>query len=310
MHQLINDGYAVTVLTRGAAGLETKFPKARLLEVDYDSESSLVQALQGQEALVSTVAISAIANQERLIDAAITAGVKYYIPAEYTVNSREPTAQAQPLMGSIVPVQKYLATKDGKISWFVVNCGALMEYTLDHPLLLDFDNHAATLWDGGEGAISLSNFSVLAHAVSSVLRQLDRVVDHRIHVHGGTITQNAALEIAKKYSSNEWTTKEVNSQKAYSAAMKTPTSGAVVESGEFLANMITAYGAAAFGNCDGHFEAAYTKLDNGWLGVDVFTKNEIEEAIKQRINVGSYALQSGTAGQENLSDVAASFTKA
>jgi hypothetical protein len=59
-----------------------------------------------------------------------------------------------------------------------------------HSRANDFNKRSATLWDGGEGAISLSDIPILARAVSAVLKQPDRVLDHRVKVHGGTITQN------------------------------------------------------------------------------------------------------------------------
>ena len=50
-----------------------------------------------------------------------------------------------------------------------------------------------------------------------------------------------------------------------------------------MAVLLTAYNAASFGNCDGHFESAYAEFDNDWLGVEEFSGGEIQEAIKQRV---------------------------
>jgi hypothetical protein len=255
----------------------------KIEQVDYDSQTSLERVLQGQDALISTVAMSAISNQPRMIDAAIAAGVKLFIPAEYTVNSRDVLAQAQPMMASVVAIQKYLATKEDQIAWFVINCGALLEFVLDHPVILDFDKHSAVLWDEGEGAISLSNIALLAKSVSAVLKQPDRVVDHRMKVHGGTITQNRALEIAKQTSSREWTAEQADPQQAYAAAFKSLTDGLAKTQEQLMAALLTAYNAAIFGRCDGHFEGAYAEPDNGWFGVEEFVNGEIEEAIKQRV---------------------------
>jgi hypothetical protein len=108
-------------------------------------------------------------------------------------------------VSSAVAIQDYLATKQDDISWFVINCGALLDFVLDHPVILDFDKRSATLWDGGEGSISLSDVPLSARAVSAVLKQPDRVVDHRVKVHGGIITQNQALEIAQQASAGYWT---------------------------------------------------------------------------------------------------------
>lgn len=238
-----------------------------------------------------------------MIDAAIAAGVKLFIPAEYTVNSRDTLAQAQPMMASVVAIQKYLATKEDQIAWFVINCGALLEFVLDHPVILDIDNHAATLWDGGEGAISLSNIPLLARAVSAVLKQPDRVVDHRLKVHGGTITQNRALEIAKQTSIQEWTTEQADSQTAYTAAFKSLSDGSAKTQGQLMAVLLTAYNAASFGRCDGHFESAYAEPDNDWLGVKEFADGETEEAIKQRVIKVEHGGAADGDHLESLSDV-------
>lgn len=291
------------MLTRNAASVAEKSSLARIVEVDYDSDASLREAFIGQDAVVSTVAMSAISNQPRMIDAAIAAGVKLYIPAEYTVNSRDRNAQAQPMMASVVSIQQYLSSKEGEISWFVVNCGALLEFVLDHPVLLDFDNCTARLWDGGEGAISLSDIPLLARAVAAALQQPDQVVDHRLKIHGGTITQNRALKLARKYSPHEWKVESAKSQEAYSAATQRIVAGASGGQAELMADLMTAYAAATFGSCDGHFEAAYADPDNERLGVDTFSHDEIEQAIRQRITLGTHAAQSATTGSESLRDV-------
>jgi hypothetical protein len=247
--------------------------------------------------------MSAISNQPRMIDAAIAAGVKLFVPAEYTANSRDPQAQAQPLMSSVVAIQKYLATKGDQISWFVVNCGALLEFVFDHAVLLNFAERSATLWDGGEGAISLSNIPLLARAVSAALKQPDRVVNHRLKVHGGSITQNRALEIAKQASSDEWTAEQADSQAAYTASMVLLSDASSKTQEQLLGAMLTVYNAAAFGPCDAHFEAAYAEPDNTWLGVDEFVDGEIEEAIWKKV---MDVERGGTAGgdqMESLGDI-------
>ena len=69
--ELHNSGYQVTVLTRDATRLQGLPANVRIQHVDYDSDGSLIQALQSQDSLVSTVAMSAISHRLRMIDAAI-----------------------------------------------------------------------------------------------------------------------------------------------------------------------------------------------------------------------------------------------
>lgn len=83
------------MLTRDAANLSNRFPRARIVEVDYDSDTSLINALDKEAAIVSAMAKSAISDQPRMINAAVTAGVNLFIPAEYTANSHDANAQAQ-----------------------------------------------------------------------------------------------------------------------------------------------------------------------------------------------------------------------
>ena len=184
-------------------------------------------------------------------------------------------------------IQKFLATKEDQISWFVINCGALMEFALDHPVILDFDKQSATLWDGGKGTISLSNIPLLAKAVSAVLKQAERVVDRRLKVHGGIITQNRALEVAKQASTHEWTAEQADSQTAYTAAFRSLSDGSSKTQEQLMAALLAAYNAASFGHCDGHFESAYAIPDNSWLGIGELVDGEIEEAIRQNMTIVS-----------------------
>ena len=275
----------------------------RIQHVDYDSDGSLIQALQSQDSLVSTVAMSAISHRLRMIDAAIAAGVRIFIPAEYTVNSRDATAQMQPMMSSVVAIQDYLSTKEDSISWFVINCGALLEFVLTHSVIFDFDKRSATLWDGGEGAISLSDIPLLARAVSAVLKQPVRVVDHRVKVRGGTITQNQALEIAQQASESEWAVQHEESQAAYSTLMESLNAGTADTPMKLMAAMLTAYSAASFGSCDGHFVSAYVEPDNFWLGTEEFANGEIVEAIRKKAAGASYGSGIDDVELENLSNV-------
>lgn len=57
--------------------------KVKVVDVDFASVESLESALAGQEVVISTVASSALESQIILIDAAVAAGVKRFIPSEY-----------------------------------------------------------------------------------------------------------------------------------------------------------------------------------------------------------------------------------
>ncbi|EWZ46039.1 hypothetical protein AU210_005588 [Fusarium oxysporum f. sp. radicis-cucumerinum] len=66
------------------------FPEDVVVErVDLSSNRTLVEAVEGQDAVVSTVSDEAFAAQKLFIDAAISAQVKCFIPSEIDVDTRE-----------------------------------------------------------------------------------------------------------------------------------------------------------------------------------------------------------------------------
>ena len=299
MLALVKAGFETTILTRFAQALQDLPADVQTREVDYDSDESLKSALRGQDAVVSTVAMSAITNQKRMIDAAIDSGVKHFIPAEFTVESRHPDARRLPLLASIIDIQDYLTARQDRINWTVINSGAAMEFAFDPPFILDFDNHAATLWDGGDGAVSLSNFGIIAEAVVGVLKQAHRVQDHCVHVHGTTLTQKEALRIARKYSTEQWSVVERDAAAAVEESMAAITSGSDMGPEGLMASMLTLISAMTFGK--GHFDGAYKDPDNAWLGVTgAIDDRAVENAIHYRLQKG----KAGHATGENLTDVA------
>lgn len=307
VHKLAQAGFQTTVLSRDASHLKDLPAGVAVQQVDYDSDESLQKALQGQDAVVSTVAMSGILNQKRMIDAAIAVGVKYFIPAEYTLSTRDPAAQWLPTYATVLEIQSYLAAREHQIKWMVINCGCLMEFTFDTPFVVDFDARAARIWDGGDGAVSFSTFDTVAQAVVGVLRQPERVQNHGVRVHGGSMSQNEVLRLAKKYSEQEWTVQEWEAEPTIKSWMDKLSSGAALEQDQLVEAMFTLIAAATFGK--GHFDGAYSNPDNEWLGVETFAGDEIEEAIRLRVTQGKWAVRSGTDNVESLKDVSDGLAK-
>ena len=78
--------FEVTVFTRVSSN--ATFPSgAKVIPVDYASMESLTDALRGQDAVVSTLASVSLSAQFLMIDAAIAAGVKRFIPSEFGSNT-------------------------------------------------------------------------------------------------------------------------------------------------------------------------------------------------------------------------------
>ena len=61
-------------------------PSVKVIKNEF-SESALVSAFRGQDAVVSNVGAAAFLDQKKMIDAAIEAGVKRFIPSEFSVDT-------------------------------------------------------------------------------------------------------------------------------------------------------------------------------------------------------------------------------
>ena len=108
---LVNSGkFNVTVLVRSAS--KNSFPlPVEVIEVDFTSVESLTKALNGQDALVSTVGISGLEGQTIMIDACVAAGVSRFLPSEFGSDLDNPMVKALPVFGYKVAVNKYAEEK-------------------------------------------------------------------------------------------------------------------------------------------------------------------------------------------------------
>ena len=86
--------FTVSILTRHSS--KSSFPshlKVHRIGDDYP-EAELLEAFKGQDAVISTIATSGAGQQKAIIDAAIKAGVKRFVPSEFGSDTRNEKAMA------------------------------------------------------------------------------------------------------------------------------------------------------------------------------------------------------------------------
>lgn len=130
-------GLETTILTRENSKTAQSPPKdTKVVTADYNSVSSLAAAFAGQDAVVSTIASAALQDQQALIDAAVQAGVKRFIPSEFGSNvTNEKTRGLAVFAGKLATVD-YLKKKEGEITWSALLNGGFLDWgllTLYHP---------------------------------------------------------------------------------------------------------------------------------------------------------------------------------
>jgi hypothetical protein len=109
------------------------FPSAvKVHKTDYTSESSIVEGLKGQDAVVSTIATAALANQEKIIDAAVKAGVKRFIPSEFGINTTKISGGIAKILATKIQIQKDRLKKaveeNERFSWTGVSSSMFFDW--------------------------------------------------------------------------------------------------------------------------------------------------------------------------------------
>jgi uncharacterized protein YbjT (DUF2867 family) len=118
----------VTVLSREDS--KSTFPsEVKVVKTDY-SAGSLANAFKGQDAVVSIVGNAGFAGQTAIIDAAVAAGVKRFIPSEFGSDTANDKVRAiVPIFNGKKQVVDYLKTKEsGDFSWTALITGPFLDW--------------------------------------------------------------------------------------------------------------------------------------------------------------------------------------
>ena len=123
LHALVNDGtFNVSVLARQSSRT-TYPPSVNVVKVTDDfPHDDLVGALQGQDVVISAVGLFAQVQQYKLIDAAVAAGIKRFIPSEWGMDNADANNQElNPIFKGKAETEIYLRSKENDtFSWTAV----------------------------------------------------------------------------------------------------------------------------------------------------------------------------------------------
>ncbi|KAJ0328718.1 hypothetical protein COL922a_013119 [Colletotrichum nupharicola] len=202
---LLEGGFQVTGLTRETS--VASLPKGVThLKSDF-SEASLANIFRGQDqdAIVSTLSsispAGALASQNSLIDMAIAAGVKVFIPSEYRVDTSDSSApEIIPFLTDKIDTLDYLKKSQDKISWAAIVSGAMFDWGLAIPGFGGWNVAArtVTIYDGGDIAFDASNLDQVGRAISKSLKNPELTKNQHVCVNSFTITQNQVLRALEK----------------------------------------------------------------------------------------------------------------
>ncbi|KAJ5805696.1 uncharacterized protein N7503_003298 [Penicillium pulvis] len=233
--------FTITVISRKTS--EAIFPPGvTVLKTDF-SDSALRDVLQGQDAVISAVGATGFNEQKALVDAAIHAGVKRFIPSEFSADSQsEAVLQLLPLFGQKNDLIKYLKEKEvSGLTWTGIATSGLFDWGLRNGFLeFDLSNHTATIWDGGHKKFTLTNANQLGQSVVSVLEHPQETSNMYLYVASVETTQRDIVAALEKVTGVKWTTEDTTTDEQVSAAVKKLTAGDF--SGAFALVRATCFG--------------------------------------------------------------------
>jgi hypothetical protein len=142
-------------------------------KVNYDNQSSLIEALQGQDALIITMSVMASPDQQtKLIEAAAAANVPWILPNEFGGDPLDLEIGKDNFLGVSKAKYRDHIEKLGKSSWIAIACGFWYEFSLaggPYRYGFDFKSRTVTLFDEGNVKINTSTWPQCGRAVASLL---------------------------------------------------------------------------------------------------------------------------------------------
>ncbi|RTE75256.1 hypothetical protein BHE90_010295 [Fusarium euwallaceae] len=204
----------VTALTRKGNNIVVP-DGVKLVQVDYDDEGTLVEALEGQDFLVITMALTAPPDtHSKIVTAAGKAGVPYIVPNAYGVNF-----YANPKLREDIEALKYIYSSVKQIEevgsqWLAITPNFWYEYSLGvGPFTygFDFSNKTVTFYDDGKTRINTTTWPQTGRALVSLVNlkrlpedendkstTLAQFVNKPVYIKSFTLNQRELLESVNK----------------------------------------------------------------------------------------------------------------
>ncbi|KAL9129008.1 MAG: hypothetical protein Q9217_002442 [Psora testacea] len=148
---------SITVLTRKSSKTHSYPQGVKVIALpSYTDHDTVISALRGQDVLISALSTTVLNLEPKLVELAIEAGVKRFMPSEYTVDvvdwhyrntAKTPTAKMR------VQWADRLAEigREGKIEYTTIVPGPFVDYCLETSFWpFDVGRKAATIYDGGD----------------------------------------------------------------------------------------------------------------------------------------------------------------
>ncbi|PVH77371.1 isoflavone reductase [Cadophora sp. DSE1049] len=201
---LLKSDLTITLLTRTSSA--AKFPTGVNVITSDFSLASLTGAFKGQDAVISCMPIPALGDQAVVIEAAIAAGVKRFIPSEYGSDSSNPAViVAVPFFEGKQKYLEYLKSKQDIITWTALITGPFFDWGLAQGFLgFNLAAKSALLLDGGRTKFTTSTVAQIARSLIAILDHPEETANKLVFIESFTTTQVEILAALEKVTGEKW----------------------------------------------------------------------------------------------------------
>lgn len=290
--------HIVTALAR--ADSKNKLPEGvKTAHIDYEDESTLVAALQGQQFLIITLSVTALDKELILIRAAAKAGVPHIMTNCYGVDPQnEALAKDMPPTSKAVTEACNEIESLGVSSWTALVCNLWYEYSLisgPEWFGFDFKNKHMTFYDDGKTRINTTTWEQCARAIASLVSlkifpdvkndsspTVSTWANKPLYISSFLLNQKEIFESWKRISGDkdeDWTLE-------YEPSIERRKRGlAMIENGDMKGFGLAMFPRVFYQNGDGEYGSKYG-LANETLGLP-------QEDLDERTKVAKKVLDSG-----------------
>lgn len=187
---------------------------------DYTSIHSLAEAFSGQHAVVNCITGGATQYDptKLIIDAAVSAGVKFYFANEFVGYVDAPQYRRLPeaFVGSKFRIREYLAelAGAGNIAWTSLNGGPFFDmWLMKGPAGFDIANKKARIYGTGNNNLFWTPLPTMAQAVANMLQDPGAVANRPIYIcpfTKGELTQRTLMTTLERILDSTFSIKEVD----------------------------------------------------------------------------------------------------
>ncbi|ORX70540.1 NAD(P)-binding protein [Linderina pennispora] len=200
--------FKVTLITRkesaeAATAKYADIPQFTVRGVDYSDSADLVKALAGHDLVLSLIGGVGLGTEQlALVNAASTAGVKYFVPSEFGSDITYPDNRGLPIFSPKHAVRQ--AVENSGLTYIYVVTGFFADFFLNPFYNWDLEKSSVVVPGDGSAKASFILRTDVAKYTIGVLKHAEEFSNKTVRVTGGLLSFNDWVEKVEKASGKKF----------------------------------------------------------------------------------------------------------